>query len=236
MGDLYIHESARIQKSEYGIIKAFRNVCVVDSVLRDNVIIGDESVIERCRVGNYVSVNRRNYINDSCIGDFSYTGINTIINFAKIGRFCSIARNVDIGGMDHDMDYVSTIPRFRIEQALCGSKPVAPKMAHCSIGNDVWIATGAIVLNKANIGDGAIIGAGAVVTKDIPPYAIAVGVPAKVIGYRCSSELMEELIELQWWNFPLEVIKENVNLLLNEKLSYDVIDKLKRIKESVQNG
>lgn len=227
-----IDTTAKVITSEYpDDIKLFRNTVLSSSKCGIGVTIGDDTTIERCLIGNYCSINRRNYINDSNVGDFSYTGINTIINFATIGKFCSIARNVDIGGADHDIDKITSIPRFRIEQCLGGGRPVAPKISNCEIGNDVWIASGAIVLNKAKIGDGAVIGAGAVVTKDIPPYAIAVGIPAKVVKYRCSEDNIERLLKLRWWDWPLEVLKSNINHILNEDISDVTIEELERLKK-----
>ena len=97
-----VNDSAKIVRSKYKNLKAFRNVMVVDSVLGDNCSIGDDTSVERCVFENNVIINRRSYINDSYIGKYSYSGINTTINWTKIGRFCSIARNVDIGGFNHD--------------------------------------------------------------------------------------------------------------------------------------
>lgn len=88
-------------------------------------------------------------------------------------------------------------------------------------------------MHKANVGDGAIIGAGAIVTKDVPPYAIVVGVPAKIIGYRFENDIIEKLIELKWWNWPDEVIYENRDLLINKDVNKEVIKKMESIKESL---
>ena len=92
-----------------------------------------------------------------------------------------------------------------------------------NIGNDVWIGTNAIVMDGVKINDGAIIGAGAIVTKEIPPYAIAVGVPAKVIKYRFSQEIIDKLMELRWWDYPEDFI-------VNE-LPFDDIEKCIEILE-----
>lgn len=85
------------------------------------------------------------------------------------------------------------------------------KPNYVKIGNDVWIGARAVILSAVTIGDGAIVGANAVVTKDIPPYAIAVGVPAKVIRYRCSEEQAQKLQQIAWWDWPEEKITENLD-------------------------
>ena len=77
----------------------------------------------------------------------------------------------------------------------------------CHIGNDVWIGRNAVIKDGVTVGDGAIIGTSAVVTKDVPPYAIVVGVPARIIRYRFSPEIIEALLELRWWDLPLEKIQ-----------------------------
>lgn len=238
----FIHPSAKIVESEItGKLNAFRNVEIHNSHIGDNVSIGDDSIIRKCKFEDYIAINRRNYINNTEIGSFTYTGLNTIINFAKIGRFCSIARNVDIGGFDHEYNHITTIPFFRYNQ-MCGGGGVisAPLSAeinqdYCKIGNDVWIAAGAQILHKANIGDGAIIGAGAVVTSDVEPYSIVVGVPAKIIKYRFDKKYIEDLLKIQWWNWPLDIIKENVEWLIHTPINEDSIKKMWSITDMIKN-
>ena len=98
----FIHETAKIQGSSIGKVKLFRNVVVNDCQFGDGVSIGDDTNIERSCLESNVVINRRSYVNDSKIGMFTYAGINTTVNWTSIGRFCSIGRNVDIGGIDHD--------------------------------------------------------------------------------------------------------------------------------------
>lgn len=112
----FIHESARVVSSQIGDIKVFRNATIVDSKIDSGCSIGDDTNVERCVIGNNVVINRRSYINDSDIGAYTYMGINTTMNFTKIGKFCSLARNVDVGGFDHDYHKVTTMPAFRYAQ------------------------------------------------------------------------------------------------------------------------
>lgn len=87
------------------------------------------------------------------------------------------------------------------------------------IGNDVWIGYGATILSGVRIGDGAIVGANAVVTKDVPPYAIVAGNPAHVIRMRFSPQIISDLLQIQWWNWPFDKIRKNMPLLLSDNIT-----------------
>jgi acetyltransferase-like isoleucine patch superfamily enzyme len=133
----------------------------------------------------------------------------------KIGKFCSIASGVKIlGGGNHRIQRVTSYPlkyvllynmRKRTDDCSESRGPTV-------IGNDVWIGLDAIVLSGITIGDGAVVSAGAVVTKDVPPYAIVGGNPAKIIAYRFSEEQIKDLLKIKWWNMDTKKIKDNINL------------------------
>lgn len=233
----FIHESAKIVDSSVEDIKVYRDVIIKNCNIGSGCSVGDDSTIERCEFENNVVVNRRSYVNDSFVGCFTYMGINTTMNWTKIGKFCSIARNVDIGGFDHDYHKVTTMPLFRYEQSRNGGGNIPNIVEHtqyCEIGNDVWIAAGAQILHKVKIGDGAVIGGGAVVTKDVPPYAIVAGVPARVIGYRCSEENIRSLEQIKWWNWPQHCLDKYMSELINRDISDDVIDWMLDISHSLK--
>jgi len=148
------------------------------------------------------------------IGAYTY-GNPIILTFRKedaviIGKFCSIADDVQIvAGGEHKYDVVSTYPlrsRFIVKKEV----DVTAK-GPITIGNDVWIGKRAIILSGVKIGDGSVVGAGAVVTKSVPPYAIVTGVPAKVSGFRFTQHQIEKLLEIAWWNWSLEKIIANVD-------------------------
>ena len=160
-------------------------------------------------------INRNAHIIDSSIGEYSYVGINSWVCVADIGKYCSIASNVNIGLGDHTIDYLSTSPIFTEKHNGTGSswinETIAPPFKRTIIGNDVWIGFGALVKGGVKIGDGAIIGAGSIVTKDIPPFAIAVGCPAKVIKYRFSEETIKNILKDPWWNKSENELKANIH-------------------------
>ena len=129
------------------------------------------------------------------------------IGNVDIGRYCSIAYGVNIGMFEHPVDWLSTTTRQYLPSHVHGAKPVHLRNFDPSprtvIGNDVWIGVGATLIDGVKIGDGAIIAAGAVVTKDVPPYAIVGGVPAKIIRYRFNEATIKDLLELKWWDYDL---------------------------------
>lgn len=138
----------------------------------------------------------------SKVGSYCYIGKNSHITKAKIGNYCSIANNVAIGQGENDIKLNSTSSLFYENTYEELTKE------NCIIEHDVWIGTGAVVLRGVVIGTGAVIGANAVVTKDIPPYAIAVGCPAKVIKYRFEEDRIRNLLASNWWDFELTQVKE----------------------------
>ncbi|MCC6447869.1 MAG: CatB-related O-acetyltransferase [Chitinophagaceae bacterium] len=147
---------------------------------------------------------------ESEINSYSFIGSNCSITKAKIGYFASIANNVSIGMGEHRTDSISTSSLF-YKDAL---KTLTER--ECVIGNDDWIGVDCIVLRGVQIGDGAVIGANSVVTKDIPDYAIAVGSPARVIKHRFNDVQQKTIKDSKWWLHNLEEAKKiHENILRN---------------------
>ena len=155
------------------------------------------------------------------IGEYTYGSPDVLVwddqTHLKIGKFCSISNNVTIilGG-ERRADWVSTypFPAFFEEAKNIPGHPFGK--GDVIIGNDVWIGFGATILSGVTIGDGAIIGAGAVVRKNVPPYAIVYGNPAIIKRYRFCKHAIDQLLDLQWWEWPIEKIKKNLHFICNQ--------------------
>jgi acetyltransferase-like isoleucine patch superfamily enzyme len=154
------------------------------------------------------------------IGAFTY-GANLFLHHADIGRYCSIAPDVCIGLGNHRTDLFTTHPlgvkggsqfaghpQFHRLRESIAAPQTPPTGRRTRVGNDVWIGQGALVNDGATIGDGAIIGAGAVVTGNIPAYAIAVGVPARVIRFRFDDDMIARFQRLRWWDLDLSALAD----------------------------
>lgn len=189
--------------------------------------IGDNSILFKSKLQGANSLNRNNLISDSSIGFATYTGHNTTIKNSMIGRFCCLSWGLSIGGKNHNYHAVTSYPEYHFNRILNGKSPIIEsKFDDSIIGNDVWIGSNAVVLRGIKVGDGAVIGAGAVVTHDVPPYAIVAGAPAKIIKYRFSKDVIDALIDLKWWDFDLENIKKYREFLTNEP-DIQMINKIK---------
>ena len=160
--------------------------------LADNVKIGENSRLE----GN-ISVGK-------------YSGLVKsveLLGTIKIGKYCAIARNVTFQGVNHFMHKAGIQMTFYRE--MVGEKLGTVKKGPIIVGNDVWIGKKVIILSGVKIGDGAVIGAGAVVTKDVEPYSIVGGVPARHLKWRFPEHIREQLLEIKWWDWNEEKIKRN---------------------------
>ena len=135
-----------------------------------------------------------------------------------VGNYCSIGGTYLLGGQ-HALDHVTTYP-LRINLGLegAGRDGMPAPRGDIHVGSDVWTGYGCSIPGGVTIGDGAIVATGAVVTKDVPPYAIVGGVPARVIGHRHTEEQREALLEIRWWDWPLERIREAVPLLASRDI------------------
>lgn len=158
----------------------------------------------RVQKGDFVKIVGIHYVCDVSIGDYTYISKNAYISKTKIGKYCSIGPNLLCGWGIHPINGVSTSPMFystakQNGYTVCRHNKINERKP-IFIGNDVFIGANVTILDGVTIGDGAVIGAGAVVSKDIPPYAVAVGCPIKIIKYRFDSDTIKTLLNSEWWN------------------------------------
>lgn len=179
----------------------------------NNLKVGYMSFLHNVKLGNYNTFNSKNIIHNSTIDDFVYVANYTKIINSKIGKFCSIGSNVKIGLGIHPTEFVSTFPSFFSVRNQCQisfvNKNLYEELGSNIIGNDVWIGDNVLILSNIKIGDGAVIAAGAVVTKNVEPYSIVGGVPSKEIKKRFQKEQIKSLLDIKWWNKDLNWLKNN---------------------------
>jgi phosphonate metabolism protein (transferase hexapeptide repeat family) len=169
--------------------------------------------LEKSQLGAWTEVGEKCQIVESTLDDYSYIGEWGNIIYTTVGKLCSIAAFVRLNPGNHPIDrptshhltYRPVMYDFATEDEAGffewrRSHPV-------KVGHDVWIGHGAVVLPGVSVGNGAVIGTGAVVTKDVAPYTIVVGTPAKMIRQRFSDDIIERLERIQWWNWSREVLE-----------------------------
>jgi acetyltransferase-like isoleucine patch superfamily enzyme len=164
------------------------------------------------RYGSHVVLCHHAAVHGVTIGAHAYVGTHAHVQYATIGSFVSIGPEVRIGLGSHPVHMVSTYPSFYASNASTvvplNNSVRVQEYTPVTIGNDVWIGARAMVMDGVEIGHGAVVAAGAVVTKSVPPYAIVGGVPARVIRYRFAPEVISALLEIAWWNWPYALIRE----------------------------
>ena len=177
----------------------------------------DPSVrMRECNIGRQCEVLANSQMEYSRLGDFSYVGEYCSVADATIGKFVAIANSVRIGAPNHPMDRpsqhrITYCPEYYSASAVRDTGFFSRRRDDkVIIGNDVWIGHAAIVLPGVTVGDGAVIAAGAVVSKNVEPYTIVGGVPAKTIRQRFSPQIGHRLQQIAGWDWPLETIIERL--------------------------
>lgn len=188
-----------------------------------NLEIGKKAYVENTNFEGYNLICDKCKICNCHIGLLSYIGKGSELYRTKVGKYCSIGPGVKIVAGNHPTrEYVSTHPVFYSKQKFAGmgfsDKQIFEEYSYADeqkkywveIGNDVWIGAGAAIINGCKIGDGAIVAAGAVVAKDVTPYTIVGGVPAREIRKRFTDEQIDFLLQFKWWERDITWLQENI--------------------------
>lgn len=195
----------------------------------ENVSLGRMITVLNTKLGEGCMLGSFSKVTYSTLDTLSYIGDYSVVINSHVGKFCSISWGVTIGPEEHDYtrltnhSFLYSLKSFQ----LTPYKHYSPFEKECKIGNDVWIGCNSTILRGVTIGDGAVIGANSLVNKDVPPYAIVAGTPAKVIKYRFDEDVIEALSDAKWWNIPLSIISANTELFA----ANPTLEIIKKIKE-----
>jgi acetyltransferase-like isoleucine patch superfamily enzyme len=184
-----------------------------------SVIYTGAFVDKSSTLGEYSVLFRDVALMNSSLGAYSYVQSGSVVCNAEIGKFCSIASGVNIGLPQHSISSVSSHPVFYLKNTPLPKKfsdqDLFSTIKKTVIGHDVWIGQNAIIMTGLNIATGAVIGAGAVVTRDVPAYAVVGGIPARIIKYRFEEKMRSDLLSTKWWEMPDKLLEKNFLLFQN---------------------
>ena len=205
-----------------GLIKHFPNKRISKFALIDNLSTFHKTAI----------IYRKVKAINSHLSAYTFVGPRTQLVHANIGKYCSIGPDCLIGLPRHSLKNISTSPIFTSRKNATKyswtNQDTFQEFQQVTLGSDVWIGSRAIIMDGVRIGHGSVIGAGAIVTKDIPDYAIAVGVPARAIKYRFEEKIIKTLLEIKWWDMPEQTLKDNIQIFnMSEFKVEDLADTFK---------
>lgn len=227
------------------ILQVFNSVILKIKARKNKTKIYARVVPKDLQVGKFCTIGKKTHISEGvCIGDFSYVNGNFMDTFieshTQIGKYCSIGPGVMIGMGNHYISFCSTHPilfdkyyknRLQWDDVVLKYNGLCDKELATVIGSDVWIGARANIKRGIRIGNGAVIAADAVVTKDVPDYAIVAGCPARVVKYRFEKEDVDFLRENEkycFWNWSREMLRKNLSAMYEIKEYKMVIDELRK--------
>jgi chloramphenicol O-acetyltransferase type B len=192
----------------------------------------------KCKFEPYVRLYKGVFLRSVSVGKMSYFNRDTHAGYSIIGSYCCVGPEVIIGGLGrHPVDQLSMHPAFYSPHLRAGQTFVDTgsfdELPQTQIGNDVWIGARAVILDGVKVGDGALIAAGSIVNKDVPPYAVVGGVPARIIRYRFETSIIEKLLDWQWWNLNFDQVKKITPLI--EKKDNWILEDINQLIEQTKS-
>ncbi|GHT65452.1 O-acetyltransferase [Bacteroidia bacterium] len=227
----YLKELVRPKR----LLTIIRHILLTKKYKGKKIIIGLNTAIVNTMLEEHVFIGSNSSIINAHIGKHSYVSSSVRISNVNIGSFTSIGSDVIINIGSHPTYMVSTHPAFYANNKIYetfSDKLYVQEYYKITIQNDVWIGSHATIIGNVTIGNGAIIAFGAVVTKDVPPYSIVGGVPAKIIKYRFEVVIIKKLEEIRWWEFSDDFLKQKFMLFHNVNDFIEYYDSHSNIIES----
>ncbi|MBN2894196.1 MAG: CatB-related O-acetyltransferase [Bacteroidales bacterium] len=208
----------------------------INNFERDDIFVSPFFMVEATVLSAHVRLYGRGKIANSSVGEYTYIHSDTTIAYAEIGKFCSIAQNNIIAQGEHPVNFISTHPLFYSKNAPWKNKfsdrEIVQEHSKVVIGNDVWVGAGCYIKDGINIGNGSIIASGSVVVKDVPDFAIVGGIPAKLIKYRFSEEIITQLLDLKWWDYDIDILKKYKNYFQQKTTDEQIKTFISKLKNS----
>ncbi len=187
-----------------------------DRVLSEEPTVAATACVKECTLGRYTEIADQANLTESVLGDYSYVMERCDIIYSDIGKFANIASEVRINPGNHPMDWASQHHfLYRLRRYGFGQEDNRAffnwrRLQRVTIGHDTWIGHKAIILPGVRIGNGAVVAAGAVVSRDVPPYTVVAGVPAKPVRQRFPEAIWRSLEKISWWDWDHETLKERL--------------------------
>lgn len=213
-----IEAAAAVGSSQLGHnVIVMKGSTVGSSRIGSRVTVMGSSTISSCDVADQVVISPRCVLSDCRIGSYSYIAFESRVSRTTFGRFCSVGPELLCGYGNHPTHLLSSSPVFYSTMGQCGTTFAEEnrfdELPPVVVGNDVWIGARVFIRDGVTVGDGAIIAAGAVVAGDVPPYSIMGGVPARLIRTRFDDEIVQSLLELRWWDWSEETLRNAAPIL-----------------------